>query len=177
MASAPPAEAPPLFLLAAPPANAGPPPPPPAAQNGAAAPGGGYWPTTAGLSIWRWAGHLARYSDEFPPKAATLWMDYSSFLTFRKLCNFRMPDTRRVWRWETLVFSFCQTHLFANTFVGVIFHNNFWQTLAQDREFWQALEPHFVRLHAVHPRSEQIALEDVQAGVLMDLPGMDDYPL
>ena len=120
---------------------------------------------------------MARYLDDSPPKIATNFLDYSSFLTFRKLCNFRVPDRRRVWRWETPAFHFCQRNEFANTFVGIFFHNNFWQTLAQDREFWQAMEPHFVRLHAVHPRSEQIALEDVQAGVLMDLPGMDDYPL
>ena len=108
---------------------------------------------------WRWAGHLARYSDEYPPKAASLWMGYSSFFTFRQLFNFRMPDTRRVWRWETPVFSFCQTNAWTSCLVGSLFQNQHWSTLAQDREFWQALERNFVRLHAVNPRSDRIALE------------------
>ena len=96
---------------------------------------------------------------------------------FRKTCYFRMPDTRRVWRWETPVFSFCQTNLFANAFFGALFPNNHWHTFAQDREFWQALEPSFVRLHAVNPRSEQIALGDVQAGALMTCPGWESSPV
>ena len=76
-----------------------------------------------------------------------------------------------MWRWESPVFSFCQTHAWIQSLIGTLFPNNHWHTLAQDREFWQALEQDFVRLHAVHPRSEQIALEDDHGGALLALPG------
>ena len=98
-------------------------------------------------------------------------MDYSSFLMFRQLCNFRMPDTRRVWRWETPIFSSCETNAWIQSLVGHVFPNNHRHTLAQDREFWQALERTFVRLHAVKPRSEQVALADDYGGALLALPG------
>ena len=58
---------------------------------------------------WRWAGHLARYQDTFYPKQATLWYDLDSCARLRATTagQWRLPDRRRVWRWEEPVYLFC----------------------------------------------------------------------
>ena len=100
-------------------------------------------------------------------------LDYATFLENRRLFNFRMPDTRRVWRWEMPVYDCCAKCPWANSLVGTLFPNNHWPTFAQDREVWQALEEAFVRSHAVNPRSAQAALEDWYGGALLGIPGFN----
>ena len=104
----------------------------------------------------------------------TGWITHP-FLTNRRLFNFRLPDTRRVWRWEQAVY-FSQTNPWAQSWVGVLVPDNYWQSLAQDREIWCQMESTFVRLHAVNPRSEQIALEDVYANALLEIPDFVSAP-
>ena len=100
---------------------------------------------------WRWAGHIARYVNHSPPKNATLWFGYATFFKNRRLFNFRMPDTRRVWRWEQPVFNFCNTPALVSEFVGIVIPDNLWYSVAQDRQLWRECEQAFVSSKSCDP--------------------------
>ena len=124
----------------------------------------GNWLTSAGLFIGvglvTWPATLM---ISLPRQRLSGWTTHP-FLLFRKTGNFRMPDTRRVWRWETPLFENCSSTAWIQSLIGTLFTDSHWLMLAQDREFWEALENAFVRLQAVRPRSEQIAIADELGG-------------
>ena len=95
----------------------------------------------------------------------------------RRNLGFRKPGTCRVWRCQHAAFDFYAQSACVNEHVGKLYPTCHWREVAQEGDFWQLLEREFVALHAVRPRSEQIALEDWYAGDLLEVPGFieDEY--
>ena len=53
-------------------------------------------------------------------------------------------------------------------FIGVLFPDNLWHTVAQDRQLWKACEQPFIWSMALRPRGEALSLEDED-------PSLDDF--
>ena len=51
--------------------------------------------------------------------------------------------------------------------MGLLFQDCSWQNIAQDKMSWKELEPAFVASRVVHPRLQQLAIEDVREAVVL----------
>ena len=47
-----------------------------------------------------------------------------------------------------------------SAFLGVLFPDNLWQTVAQDRQLWKACEESFIQSRMLRPRGDALALSD-----------------
>ena len=142
---------------------------------------GGQLASVAWCYHWRWAGHLARYADNFWPKSVTYWFGLHHTEYLRKLSRgkFRLPDRRRVWRWEQCVSDFCKVSPLVSDCVGILFPDSLWLTVAQDRILWKACEEPFIQSRMLRPHNDALALSDgdVEVDLHTFLQALEDVQL